>query len=154
MTGQKSAIRRATLDDVARLIELGAQFYAEDGKRPASTAELARFAVSHICDPERACFVAGDPAVGVLCGVIAPHYFTGEPTAFKTAWYVLPGAKGYGAYLFRRFEAWAKEKDARRLIVAGRHERTLGLLSHLDYQPLETVYAKDLPWQKPPFPSL
>jgi GNAT superfamily N-acetyltransferase len=90
---------------------------------------------------------------GFLCGVLTPHYFTGEPTAFKTAWYAIPGARGLGAHLLRAFEAWAKAKGAHRLIVAGRQERTLALLGRLGYAPLETVTSKDLPWQKQPFPS-
>jgi GNAT superfamily N-acetyltransferase len=65
----------------------------------------------------------------------------------------MPEARGLGAHLLRAFEAWAKSKGARRLIVAGRRERTLILLSRLGYTPLETVYSKDLPWQKQPFQS-
>ncbi len=102
---------------------------------------------------DRVFLVTGKPVSGFLCGVIAPHYFTGEPTAFKTAWYALPAARGHGYYLLRAFEAWAKVRHARRLIVAGRQERTLTLLSRLGYAPLETVYAKDIPWQKQPFQS-
>jgi len=78
---------------------------------------------------------------------LVPHYFTGEPTAFKTAWYALPNARGRGAPLLRAFQAWAKEKGARRLIVAGRQPRTLMLLGRLGYHPLETVFSKDIPWQ-------
>ncbi len=85
--------------------------------------------------------------------MVAPHYLTGEPTAFKTAWYALPAARGLGAHLLRAFERWAKGEGARRLIVAGRQQRTLTLLGRLGYAPLETVYSKDLPWQKQPFPS-
>lgn len=153
MTGAKSKVRHATLDDVARLIELGERFYRDGGKRLASAEHLACFVISHICEPGRICFVAGNPIAGVLCGVALPHYFTGEPTAFKTAWYALPGARGHGAHLLRAFEAWAREKGAHRVIVAGRSGRTLQLLSHLNYHPLETVYTKDIPCRKPHFPS-
>ncbi len=97
----------------------------------------------------RVCLVAGEPIAAVLCGLVTPHYFTGELTAFKTAWYAVPAARGYGAHLLRAFEKWAQEKGARRLIVAGRQDRTLQLLERLDYRPLETVFAKDIPWQKP-----
>jgi GNAT superfamily N-acetyltransferase len=152
MSGRK-LIRRATLDDVARFVELGLRFYREEGAREACPYALARFAASHVCDENRVSLAAGDPIAAYLCGIIAPHYLTGEPTAFKTAWYAIPGARGYGAHLLRAFEAWAREKGARRIIVAGRQERTLTLLERLHYQPLETVYSKDIPWQKRPSPS-
>ena len=146
-------VRRATLDDIARFVELGIRFYSEEGGRTACPDALARFAISHVCDEHHVYLAAGEPIAACLCGMIAPHYLTGEPTAFKTAWYAMPGARGYGAHLLRAFEAWAKEKGARRIIIAGRLDRTLTLLERLQYQPLETVYSKDLPWQKQPFPS-
>jgi hypothetical protein len=153
MSAASSPVRRGTADDVARFVELGMQFYREEAKRNADPMQLARFAISHAMDRDRVFLVAGDPIVAALCGVVAPHYLNGEPTAFKTAWYATPDARGYGAFLLRAFEAWAKSTGARRLIVAGRHQRTLTLLGRLDYQPLETVYSKDIPWQKQPFPS-
>ncbi len=153
MSGRKPLVRRGTYDEVACFVELGLRFYAEEGKRDASPHQLARFAISHLRDEDRVFLVAGEPVAAVLCAVIAPHYLTGEPTAFKTAWYALPAARGLGAHLLRAFEAWAKEKGARRLIVAGRQQRTLALLNRLGFAPLETVTSKDLPCQKQPFPS-
>jgi len=153
MSARKPLVRRGTFDDVARFVELGLRFYSEEGKREASPHQLARFAISHLREEDRVFFVAGEPVAAVLCGVIAPHYLTGEPTAFKTAWYALPASRGLGAHVLRAFEAWAKAKGARRLIVAGRQERTLTLLSRLGYAPLETVMSKDLPWQKQPSQS-
>ena len=146
-------VRRGTLDDIARFVELGLRFYDEEGGREACPHSLARFAISHVIDENRVYLAAGDPVAACLCGMIAPHYLTGEPTAFKTAWYAIPSSRGYGAHLLRAFETWAKEKGARRIIVAGRLDRTLTLLERLRYQPLETVYSKDLPWQKQPSPS-
>ncbi len=153
MSARRSLVRRGTPDDVARFVELGMRFYAEEGNREACPRQLARFVISHACGGDRIFLVSGEPVAGFLCGVIAPHYFTGELTAFKTAWYALPAARGLGAHLLRAFESWAKAMGARRLIVAGRQERTLALLSRLGYAPLETVYSKDLPWQKQPFQS-
>ena len=153
MSARKFLVRRGTHDDVERFVELGLRFYAEEGNREACPHQLARFASSHICNEDRVFLVIGEPVAALLCGGIAPHYLTGEPTAFKTAWYALPEARGLGAHLLRAFEAWAKSMGALRLIVAGRRERTLILLSRLGYTPLETVYSKDLPWQKQPFQS-
>jgi hypothetical protein len=78
-------VRRGTLDDVARFVELGLRFYAEEGMRETCPEQLARFALSHLNCEDRVFFAAGQPAVAFLCAVIAPHYLTGEPTAFKTA---------------------------------------------------------------------
>ena len=154
MSAAKALVRRGTANDLARFVELGLRFYGEEGGgREACPRQLARFAMSHLQDEDRVFLVAGEPVAAFICGVFAPHYFTNEPTAFKTAWYALPSARGLGAYLLRAFESWAKNKGARRLIVAGREERTLTLLSRLGYLPLETVTSKDLPWQKQPFQS-
>lgn len=153
MTPAKPLVRRGTAEDLARFVELGLRFYSEEGKREACPYQLARFGQSHLSDEDRVFLVAGEPVAAFLCAVVAPHYFTGEPTAFKTAWYAAPGSRGLGAHLLRAFESWAKAKGARRLIVAGRNDRTLTLLNRLGYAPLETVTSKDLPWQKQPFPS-
>ncbi|MBT3070938.1 hypothetical protein KKP04_08665 [Rhodomicrobium sp. Az07] len=144
----RGVIRQADEGDVARFVELGLRFYAEEGGRRVDPRALARFAFAQIGEPGRVLLAAKEPAAAFLAGMIAPHYLTGEPTAFKTAWYALPDARGYGAHLLRAFEVWAKEMGAARLIVAGRAPRTLALLERLQFQPLETVYAKDLPWQK------
>ncbi|MFT4078688.1 hypothetical protein [Rhodomicrobium sp.] len=141
-------VRQASEADAARFVELALLFYAEEGARRADPRALAHFAFAQIFERDRVLLAAKEPAVAVLAGMIAPHYLTGEPTAFKTAWYAQPGARGYGASLLRAFEAWAIEKGATRLLVAGRMPRTLTLLERLRFQPLETVYAKDLPWQK------
>ncbi len=153
MSVRKTVVRRGTLEHVSRNVELGLRFYSEEGKRPACPNQLAQFAISHTCGEERIFLVAGTPAAAILCGVVVPHYLTSEPAAFKTAWYALPGSRGYGVHLLRAFEAWAKDKGARRLFVAGRQERTLALLGCLGYAPLETVYSKDIPWQKQPYLS-
>jgi GNAT superfamily N-acetyltransferase len=153
MSAAKSIVRPATADDLARFVELGLRFYGDEGGREACPRQLAGFGLSHLSGEDRLFLVAGDPVAAFLCGVLAPHYFTGEATAFKTAWYALPGSRGLGAHLLRAFESWASAKGARRLIVAGRQERTLTLLSRLGYVQLETVTSKDLPWQKQPFPS-
>jgi GNAT superfamily N-acetyltransferase len=153
MNRRRGLVRHGTPADIARFVELGLCFYAEEGKREACPEQLARFAISHLDREDRVFLAAGEPIAAFLCAVIAPHYLTGEQTAFKTAWYALPAARGYGAHLLRAFEAWAKAKGARRLIVAGRQERTLTLLSRLGYATLETVTSKDLRWQKQPYPS-
>ena len=59
MSAGKSLVRRATPDDVARFVELGLRFYAEEGGREACPRQLARFAFSHLDDENRVFLVAG-----------------------------------------------------------------------------------------------
>lgn len=54
-------VRRATLDDVARFVELGLRFYDEEGGREVCPHTLARFALSHVSDENRVYLAAGDP---------------------------------------------------------------------------------------------
>jgi GNAT superfamily N-acetyltransferase len=137
-------IRPARSEELSRLIALGRRFFHDGGKRLETADYLAAFILSHITESGKVCLVSGDPICGALCGVIAPHYFTGVPTAFKTAWYALPGSTGHGARLLRGFEQWARDQGAERIIVSGRDNRTCGFLAHLGYQPFETVYDKEL----------
>ena len=60
-------VRRTTLDDVARFVELGLRFYAEEGGREACPHSLARFAISHVSDENRVYLAAGDPVAACLC---------------------------------------------------------------------------------------
>ena len=146
------AVRRGTFHDVPYFVELGMGFYNMEGARTADPQQLARFALSHLRD-DAVFFAVGQPLRAVLCGVVQPHYLTGERAAFKTVWYATAEARGHGAKLLLAFERWAVDKGAKRVFVAGRDPRTLSLLTLQGYSPLETVYTKDLPWQKQLFPS-
>ena len=93
-------VRRATLDDIQPFVELGMRFYDEEGGRKASPKALAGFALSHVLDPTRVYLAAGEPIAACLCGMIAPHYLTGEPTAFKTAWLRSPAREAMALICF------------------------------------------------------
>ncbi len=122
------------------LVNLGQEYFDHQ----ANPATLLNFTQTHIRDPDKVCLVAGDPPLAAICGVIAPHYLTGQPTAFKTAWIAKPGAGGHGARLLHAFEGWAKDRGAERIIVSGRDPRTCKLLEHRNYTALETVFTKTL----------
>ena len=118
---------------------------------PPSACPLRNFALCS--DEDRVFLVAGEPVAAVLCGGHSAPLLHRRANRVQNSVVRTSSARGLGAHLLRAFEAWAKAKGARRLIVAGRQERTLALLNRLGYAPLETVTSKDLPWQKQPFPS-
>ena len=125
-------------------------------RKAAARPARASLPVSHsrTCEDDNRIFlVAGEPVAGFLCGVLTPHYFTGEPTAFKTAWYAIPGARGLWSPSPARVRGLGQGKR-RAPPYRGRTARAnAGPARPPRYAPLETVTSKDLPWQKQPFPS-
>ena len=138
-------VRPAALEEIPDLVELGMEFYGTEGRRDCCREALSRFAEAHIRDGDKVCLVSGKPPTGAICGVIAPHYLTGEPAAIKSAWFARRNARGHGAALFRAFERWAVENGAKRVIASARNPRTLKLLSYGGYSQLEIVVSKDIP---------
>lgn len=89
--------------------------------------------------------------VGILAGVIAPHFFDYATTYFHEAmWYVKPGnqSRGWGIRLFYRVECECKVRGVSKMIMAHTHahkpEQFEKLYSRLGFKKLETHYVKDL----------
>jgi N-acetylglutamate synthase-like GNAT family acetyltransferase len=139
-------IRQATLDDVPELMRLGLEFYTSDG-REVDLETMASFFIDHIRGKKSVVFINTLPdntLVGGIAGLVAPHYLIGQPTAFKSAWYVSPKYRFQARSLFKRFEKWASEHGAQRLIMTARQDRTVAFLEKSGYVPFELVMQKDL----------
>lgn len=87
---------------------------------------------------------------GCLCGILAPHFMTGEVLANELFWFILPEHRG-GKDAIRMlddFEAWAREHGATHLIMAsfarGTPETVNRLYQRRGFDPIETHHLKPL----------
>lgn len=96
-----------------------------------------------------AIFLARDDEqpTGILLATVTPDLFDGASVAIEHAWYVMPAARGgaTGGALLDRFEAWAKERGAQRMILSHFVEGMPNLdryFAHRAFFPLERHYLK------------
>lgn len=96
-----------------------------------------------------AIFLAWDDAepTGILLATVTPDLFDGASVAIEHAWYVMEKARGgaTGGALLDRFEAWAKERGASRMVLSHFIEGMPNLdryFSHRGFFPLEKHYLK------------
>ncbi len=142
-------IRRATLEDRARLIEMGQRFVAETPYAGLITIDPERLAVtvgSLLENPHAAVFVSGSDAT--LTGMIAllayDHPFSGERTAFEVVWWVEPEARGDGVRLLRAAEGWARDQGIKKMQMVAPDARVGGFYQRMGYSPVETSYQRSL----------
>jgi GNAT superfamily N-acetyltransferase len=79
----------------------------------------------------------GDRPVGLMAGSISQHYFSDVVLASDWALYVLPGQRNAGliaAALVRRFERWALENGAQRIV--------LGITAQIDNAAVSRLYER------------
>lgn len=91
----------------------------------------------------------GDRPIGLIAGSISQHYFSDVALAQDWAMFVRPGVRQAGlvaAALVRRFERWALENGAHRIVLgvtAGINNRAVShLYERLGYRYLGSIYEK------------
>lgn len=142
-------IRRATLDDMPRLLAMGQRFASETEYRDLITIRPGPLAVairSILGNPDGATFVSGTDATltGMIAVLAYDHPFSGERTAFEVVWWVDPEARGDGLRLLRAAEGWAREQGIRKMQMVAPNERVGALYRRLGYAPVETSYQRSL----------
>jgi GNAT superfamily N-acetyltransferase len=142
-------IREATLDDLARIMELGDRFlevgpYKGRVKNHQQSEQFAKAVITTI--GKVLLWVEDDGRIsGILAFLLLPHYFTGELTAQEIMWYVEPEyRKGCAALRLM----WAAEEMARNLgavtmqFTAPTRE-TSAIYQRFGYKPLEMTFEKE-----------
>ena len=142
-------IRRATTDDVPRLIEMGQRFTQETEYRglvEVNPEKLADTLNAMLTSPVNAVFVssAGGALTGLLLAVVYENPFSGDLTGSELAWWVEPEARGDGLRLLKAAEAWAIDAGATRMQMVAPNERVGALYKRLGYTPLETAFQRSL----------
>ena len=137
--------RNGTIEDIAKLHALGAEYYERRGQ-PCADLALADFLLRALNDANKCFFVTGNPARGLLTGICGPHPRTGEICAEKTAWWVSRRTRGAYLPLQRAFEDWAKQQRATRIFmaVASWAPKAGKFMELRGYRLRETVYEKEI----------
>lgn len=100
-------IRRATLQDVDRLAQMGLDFIEASG-RPDGTIEGCRdFCRSLLSRDDGAAFLSPR---GCIAGMISPVYYAPETTCAVELWW--RADDGCGLKLLTAFEEWAESRGA------------------------------------------
>lgn len=143
-------IRVATLDDVPRILELGAQSLIDGpyaGKWD-NNPEQARKLAEHIINTagQVLLYEEGGAVHGLLGFVVSPHFFTGEIVAAEIMWYVLPEhrAGGHALTLLWEAEKTARLLGATRLQFTAPNEKVGDIYTRFGFEKIEVLYQKEL----------
>ncbi len=147
----KPFVRQATLDDVPDVQAMFAEFVRTTqyqkyvGQNTDVSSALIAQLVAH---EDGGLFVvqAEDGLIGMFGLMVYAHPFSGERVAVEAFWWLNPDRRGYGVFLLRRAEAWAKEKGAKRLAMMAPIDkpRVAEIYEALGYHAVEITYQKDL----------
>jgi GNAT superfamily N-acetyltransferase len=143
-------IRRATLGDVPRLVDMGVRFLGSSAYAATLTSnpeQMARVASCLIGDARGLVLVS--EAAGRLTGMfgmmIFPHVLSGELVAGELFWWVEPEARGAGLRLLRQAEAWALSQGVRRVQMVAPTPALSRVYARLGYAAIETTFCRLLP---------
>ena len=141
-------IRRATVDDTPRMIEMGQHFVMDTEYArlvSVSPERLADTIASVLSNPDGVVLLSGNgKATGMIAMLAYDHPFSGERTAFEIVWWVEPEARGDGVRLLRAAEDWAREQGAKHMQMVAPNDRVGMLYQRLGYAPVETSFQRSL----------
>ena len=141
--------RLATVDDVPGIVAAGQRFIRGSvyqrliGENPAQLGSFATWLIEH---PDGAAWVLEHEGVvrGMLGATAFTHPMDGTMTAAEMCWWVDPEVRGHGLTLLRAFEAWARERGARKTIMVAPTPEVERLYERLHYAKVETSYERML----------
>jgi hypothetical protein len=139
-------IRRATVDDVPALVEMGGRFIASSAYRGriGDNADVRRGLMKRMIDgPEFALLVS--VRSGTLTGMIGmmtyEHPLSGDLVAGEVFWWA---EDGRGLSLLRAAEAWARGKGVTAVQMIAPNDRVGAIYEAKGYRPLERIYQREL----------
>ncbi len=148
-------VRRATMDDLFPLVELGAQFHAESSYKntefdPIVFAEFLQKALSG-GDFFAVVMEKSGAIVGTMIGMVAPFFFSKQIRATDIMLYVLPSFRGgSGAFQMEKlFTSWASGHGAVVPKILGvstgiKLEKTHAFYGRMGYSCIGYIFAKEL----------
>lgn len=144
-------IRFAAEHDIGRLVEMGRNFHSS-----SIYADKVRFNEDALAASLRM-FIASDIAVvmvteqnenvvGVIGGIVGPHYLTGENAASELFWWVEPEHRGVGLPLLGAYEDEIAIRGARYSgmicpVGSGNVEK---IYAKRGYEPMETIFYREM----------
>jgi len=135
---------RMTENDIAPVIELGAEMHAEGafGELDYCRDKCRQFCQRYINNPDThfaLCAYQNDELVGMIMGNIMAYYFGNDTIASDHLWYVKQDSRGtiLGVRLLNAFRSWARENNASEVCIgvstAVDLDRTHKLLGRLGF---------------------
>ena len=101
-----------------------------------------------VASPDAAVFVreTEDGIVGMLGVSVFTNPFSGERIATEHFWWLDPKHRGFGGWLLKRAEKWAKSKGATRIQMMAPVDkaRVAETYARLGYCEVERIYQRDL----------
>lgn len=143
-------IRRATPDDLPRIIEMGQRFIAETPYRDliseADPERVTDLVVKVATSPDGVILIADDDGnvTGMIAMVVGEHPYSGERTGSELVWWVEPEHRGYGLRLLKAAEEWARDRGATRIHMVAPNDQIGALYARLGYTPAETTYMRSI----------
>lgn len=143
-------IRKATMDDMPRLIQMGRHFIGQTGYQRHIAANDIQMQVlaHHLMTNENTTIFAFErdgELIGMLGCMIFDHPVSGEKIASEVFWWVEPESRGVGFDLLRQFEKWAKAKGAAKMQMGAPAGTTVGkFYERLGFLEVETLYQRDV----------
>lgn len=147
----KAITRVATLEDVDAIQAMFARF-VETSQYIRFIGQNAEYSMGLIerliVNDDGAIFVAdaGGEVIGMIGLAVYQHPMSGEHVAVEAFWWLNPDHRGYGVYLLRKAEKWAKAKGARSLSMMAPcdNPRVQEIYSALGYEAVEVTYQRTL----------
>lgn len=145
------AIAKALISDLGKISELGDEFF-EEGKIPTQfIPDTFKKTWSGLIKSDMGVIFVmhsnGIP-VGILGGVKYPDPNSGELMASEFFWFVRKGHRGHGTKLLKKFEYWAKEQGAKKIIMMHLSslmpEKIKKYYERIGYSEIETHYLKEI----------
>ncbi len=144
-----SSVRAATLLDVPRIVEMGAEFLRDSDYRatyienPQQVDALAR----HIITSEHGVVFLVERAsrvVGMIALIAYDHFISGQRVVGEVVYWVEAASRGLGLRLLRQAEAWAKAEHAVTIQMISPSPRVDALYTRLGYAPVERTFQRAL----------
>ncbi len=145
------SIARALISDLDDISNMGDEFFKEGQIPTKFVPEVFKKSWTNIIGTNiGVIFVmrSGEVPIGILGGVKFSDPNSGEIMASEFFWFVRKGYRGYGTKLMKKFEEWAKEQGATKIIMM--HLSSLmpvkikNYYERMGYQEIETHYLKEV----------
>lgn len=145
------AIREATAADVPQLVAMFLAFVASTQYARYvghDAAHATRFLEQLVANPDGVVVVAerDDQVIGMLGLLAYAHPMSGERVATEAFWWLDPRHRGYGVWVLRRAERWARGHGVKRLslMAPADNARVMDVYEALGYEAVEITYQRDL----------
>lgn len=144
-----ATIRYAGPSDVDGLITMARHFIAstEYGAHIPDDEAHCRQVIEQLLSVGVVVVAERDGAlIGMLGGMVYPHFVTARITATEAFWWVEPHMRGarVAKDLLEAFAAWAIERGAAVIELGSRHEKLDRFYERLGYRAVERVFQKEV----------